>query len=138
MSDKKELFLVLIICFIGFIIWKIYYTSYEKNYTIGEVVRKATGLKSGTAIKFEFYYQGRKIEGGTGMGDYSVRVGDRYVIEFSKEKLDLSEALLYYPVPDTVEIKVPWEGWAEVPKELKQYRRKRMEIFGFYDLLFGD
>lgn len=37
--------------------------SYEKSYTIGEVVRTQTGLKSGTSVKFGFYYQAREIEG---------------------------------------------------------------------------
>ncbi|QDH80576.1 hypothetical protein FKX85_16620 [Echinicola soli] len=138
MSEWKKILLSILLGFVGVIIWNIYYDSYEKSYTIGKVVGKAVGMKSGTVIEFEFYYQGRKIKGGTGMGDYSLRAGDRYVVEFSKEKLDLSEALLYYPVPDTVDVEVPWDGWPEVPNELKIYRRKRMELFGLYDWIYGD
>lgn len=136
MSEWKKILLSILLGFIGVIIWNVYYNIYEKSYTIGEVVRKQTGLKSGTAVKFEFYYRGRKIEGGTGMGDYSVKVGDKYIVEFSKDKIDLSEALLHYPIPDTLSIEIPAEGWSKIPEELKKYRRKRMELFGLYDWFF--
>jgi hypothetical protein len=53
-------------------------------------------------------------------------------------KVELSTALFYCPVPDSLTTEIPWEGWGEVPEELKKYRRKRREIFGLYDRIFKD
>ena len=58
------------------------------------------------------------------------------LVEFAKKKVDLSKALFYYPIPDSVMIEIPREGWEDVPSYLKKYRRKRMEFFGFYDEIF--
>ena len=136
MSDKKELITVIVICFFGATLRCFYYSSYDKLYTVGIVEKKQTGLKSGTVVKFNYSYNDRKYEGGTGIGDYNIKVGDRYIVEFAKDKLDLSKALFYYPIPDSVRVEIPFDGWKEVPSELKRYRRKRMELFGFYDIMF--
>ena len=132
MSDKKELLIVILVGFIGSLTWNFYYDSYEKFYTIGSVIRKQTGLKSGTVAKFTYFYEGKKYEGGTGIGDYEIKIGDKYIVEFAKQKVDLSKALFYYPIPDSVMIEIPREGWEDIPSYLKKYRRKRMELFGFY------
>ncbi len=136
MSDKKELIFVILVGFVGFLIWNYYYESYEKLYTIGTVERKQTGMKSGTVAKFSYSYKGRNYEGGTGIGEYKTGVGDRYIVEFGKDKVDLSKALFYYPIPDSVTVEFPWEGWEDVPLELKKYRQKRTELFGLYDKIF--
>lgn len=60
MSDKKELFLVIILGLAGVIIWNLYYDSYEKLYTVGEVTGTSIGLKSGTSVQFDFYFKGKK------------------------------------------------------------------------------
>ncbi|MCH7411797.1 hypothetical protein MM239_20590 [Belliella sp. DSM 111904] len=136
MSDKQKLYLGLLLGLLAFISWSLYYNSYDKLYTIGIVENKQTGLKSGTVVKYSYSHKGRNHEGGTGIGDYKVKVRDRYIVEFAKDKVDLSKALFYYPVPDSIAIEVPREGWKEVPSELKQYRRKRTELFGLYDIVF--
>jgi hypothetical protein len=138
MSDRKELFLVIFLGLAGVIIWNFYYDSYEKLYSIGTVKRKETGLKSGTVAKFTYVYKGKEYEGGSGIGDYKIKIGDRYIVEFAKDKIDLSKALFYYPIPDSVMIEIPREGWREVPSELKKYRRKRTEFFGLYDKIFSN
>ncbi|MDN3690486.1 hypothetical protein [Cyclobacterium jeungdonense] len=136
MSDKQELFLVFFLGLMAFIIWNLYYDSYDKLYTVGIVEKKQIGLKSGTVVKFNYSYNGRKYEGGTGIGDYNIKIGERYIVEFAKDKVDLSKALFYYPIPDSVRVEIPLDGWKEVPSELKRYRRKRMELFGLYDIMF--
>jgi hypothetical protein len=138
MNNKKELITVILICIFGAVLWYIYYGSYKKYYTIGSVIRKETGLKSGTVAKFTYFYEGKKYEGGTGIGDYEIKIGDKYVVEFAKKKVDLSKALFYYPIPDSVMMEIPREGWEDVPSNLKKYRRKRMEFFGFYDEIFNN
>lgn len=138
MSDKREFSMVILVCVIVAVSWFVYYISYEKLYTIGTVESKKTGLKSGTVANFTYFYGGEKHEGGTGIGDYKIEIGDKYIVEFAKDKVDLSRALFYYPVPDSLTTDIPWEGWREVPEELKKYRKKRMEIFGLYDKIFKD
>ena len=136
MSDKQKLILGFAFGFLGLFLWNFYYDSYEKLYTIGTVERKQTGLKSGTVAKFTYVYKGKEYEGGTGIGDYKIKIGDKYIIEFAQDKLELSKGLFYYPIPDSTNIKIPWEGWEEVPSELKKYRTKRTEFFGLYDKIF--
>lgn len=136
MSDKRELFTVILICFFGAILYHFYYNSYEKLYTIGIITRKQTGLKSGTVAKFTYFYEGNMYEGGTGIGDYDVKKGDRYIVEFAKDKVIVSRALFYYPIPDSVIAEIPLKGWEDIPQELKKFRRNRMELFGLYDLIF--
>lgn len=138
MSNRKELFTVVVVCIIGIIFWNIYYNYYEKLYTIGTVERMQTGLKSGTVAKFTFKYKGHVYEGGTGIGDYKIKRGDRYIVEFAKDKVELSKALFYYPIPDSIRIVVPLDGWKEPPPKLTQFKRKRMELFGLYDNIFNN
>lgn len=138
MSDKQKLVLGFALGLLGLFLWNLYYDSYEKLYTIGTVERKQTGLKSGTVAKFIYVYKGKKYEGGTGIGDYKIKIGDRYIVEFAKDKVDLSKALFYYPIPDSVMIEIPREGWREAPSDFKQYRRKRRELFGLYDIIFNN
>ena len=136
MNDKQKLFIGFFLGLVAFMIWNLYYNSYDKLYTVGIVEKKQTGLKSGTVAKFSYSYNGRNYEGGTGIGDYKIRIGDRYIVEFAKNKVDLSKALFYYPIPDSVEVGVPKDGWKDIPLELKQYRRERTELFGLFDRLF--
>jgi hypothetical protein len=138
MSDRQKLFLGFFLGLMAFIIWNLYYDSYDKLYTVGIVEKKQIGLKSGTVVKFNYSYNGRNYEGGTGIGDYNIKIGERYIVEFAKEKVDLSKALFYYPIPDSVRVEIPFDGWREVPSELKRYRRKRMELFGLYDIMFNN
>jgi uncharacterized membrane protein len=63
MSEKKELFFVIVLGLAGVIIWNFYYDSYEKLYTVGKVNGTSKGLKSGISVQFDFYFKGEKIEG---------------------------------------------------------------------------
>lgn len=138
MSDRQKLILGFGLGLLGLFLWNLYYDSYEKLYTVGTVEKKQTGLKSGTIAKFIYFYMGEKYEGGTGIGEYKIRIGDRYIVEFGKYKPDLSEALFHYPIPDSLEIDIQEDGWQSIPNEVKRYRIKRTELFGFYDKFFGD
>lgn len=138
MSDKKELFLVILVGFIGVILWNIYYNSYEKIYTIGTVTGSQTGKSSGTSVVYEFYYNGKKHSGLTGKGYYSAKKNDRFIVEFGKKKQSISSILLYYPVPDSLEIGVPESGWTEIPKEIKKHRLKIKGDFGLREYFHKD
>lgn len=133
LSDRQELLLVILLGICGVIIWNIYYNSYEKVYSVAEVIGTSIGKGSGTVVRFSYRINGRKLESGTGLGNYKVRIGEKYIVEIAKDKTSLAKALFHYPVPDSVNFEVPWEGWKEVPSELKQFRRKRTELFGLYD-----
>jgi hypothetical protein len=88
-------------------------------------------LKSGTVAKFTYFYEGNMYEGGTGIGDYDVKKGDRYIVEFAKDKVIVSRALFYYPIPDSVIAEIPLKGWEDIPQELKKFRRNRMNYLDY-------
>lgn len=138
MSDKKELFLVIILGLAGVIIWNLYYDSYEKLYTVGEVTGTSIGLKSGTSVQFDFYFKGKKIEGSSWKGPYSAKIGQQFIVEFGKDKQSVSTILLYYPVPDSLNFDIPGEGWVKIPDEIKKFRLKRTEDFGLREYFHKD
>ncbi|MDE0562027.1 hypothetical protein OU792_18675 [Algoriphagus sp. NF] len=99
-------------------------------YTIGIVNGTQIGKSSGISIIYEFNYNGKKYLGSTGKGDYSAKKGDRFIAEFGKNKQSLSSILLYYPIPDSLNINTPLKGWNEVPQEIKKFRLKIKGDFG--------
>ena len=138
MSDKQELVLGFALGLLGLFLWNLYYDSYEKIFTVGEVTGTSIGLKSGTSVQFDFYFKEKKIEGSSWKGSYSAKVGQHFIVEFGKDKQSISTILLYYPVPDTLEIEVPWEGWGNIPGEIKKFRLKRSEDFGLREYFHKD
>ncbi|EAZ79932.1 hypothetical protein [Algoriphagus machipongonensis] len=130
MNDKQKLLLGFVLGILGMVLWNIYYDSYEKLYTIGEVTGTSTGLKSGTSVQFEFYHAGKKIEGSSWKGTYSAKEGQKFIAEFGRDKHSISSILLYYPVPETLDIQAPRDGWNSIPDEIKIHRLKRTEDFG--------
>ncbi|WP_439484132.1 hypothetical protein [Cyclobacterium plantarum] len=138
MSDKRELIIVILVGFIGLLIWNFYYDSYEKLYTVGEVTGTSIGLKSGTSVQFDFYFKGQKIEGSSWKGSYSAKIGQQFIVEFGKDKQSISTILLYYPVPDSLKIDAPIEGWVKIPEEIKKYRLQRTEDFGIREYFHTD
>ncbi|MCH7403897.1 hypothetical protein ACFOUP_06950 [Belliella kenyensis] len=138
MSDKKKFIIGLIFGISGVFIWNVYYDSYEKMYTVGEITGTSTGMKSGTSVQFQFMHNGKRIEGSSWKGSYAAKVGNRFIVEFGKDNQTVSSILLYYPVPDSLKIDVPRKGWGEVPDEIKKYRLKRKEDFGFREFFLID
>lgn len=138
MSDKREIIIVVLVGFIGLFIWNFYYDSYEKLYTVGEITGTSIGLKSGTSVQFDFYFKGLKREGSSWKGSYSAKIGRQFIVEFGKDKQCISTILLYYPVPDSLNIDIPREGWVEIPEEIKKYRLKRTEDFGLREYFHID
>jgi hypothetical protein len=138
MSDKQELIIVILVGFIGLLIWNFYYDSYEKLYTVGEVSGTSIGLKSGTSVQFDFHFKGQKIEVSSWKGSYSAKIGQQFIVEFGKDKQSISTILLYYPFPDSLNIDIPIEGWVKIPDEIKKYRLKRTEDFGLREYFHSD
>lgn len=138
MSDKKKFILGLIFGISGVIIWNIYYNSFDKIYTIGNVTGTQIGKSSGTSVVYDFNYNGRKYSGLTGKGYYSAKKDDRFIVEFGKKKQSVSSILLYYPIPDSLEIEAPRSGWNEVPQEIKKHRLKIKGDFGLREYFHKD
>ncbi|MBD3628168.1 hypothetical protein [Cyclobacterium sp.] len=138
MSDKKKLVLGFLLGILGTFLWNLYYDSYEKLYTVGEVTGTSIGLKSGTSVQFDFYFKGQKIEGSSWKGSYSAKIGQQFIVEFGKDKQSISTILLYYPFPDSLNIDIPIEGWVKIPDEIKKYRLKRTEDFGLREYFHTD
>jgi hypothetical protein len=130
MSDKKKLILGFGLGLLGLFLWNLYYDSYDKLYTVGEVTGTSVGLKSGTSVQFDFYFEGEKIEGSSWKGSYAANKGKRFIVEFGKTNHSISSILLFYPIPDSLKIEIPRGGWVEIPEEVKRYRLKRKEDFG--------
>jgi hypothetical protein len=133
MSESKKIILSIVVGLFCVYIWNMYYDSYEKLYTIGEVTGTSTGLKSGTSVQFEFYHAGRKIEGSSWKGSYSAMEGQKFLVEFGRDKQSISSILLYYPVPESLDIQAPREVWSSIPDEIKNHRLKRKEMFGLME-----
>ncbi|EON79015.1 hypothetical protein ADIS_0432 [Lunatimonas lonarensis] len=55
-----------------------------------------------------------------------------------QDKQSVSSILLYYPVPDSLEIRVPESGWTEIPKEIKKHRLKIKGDFGLREYFHKD
>ncbi|EON79011.1 hypothetical protein ADIS_0428 [Lunatimonas lonarensis] len=138
MSEKQKFILGLVLGISGVIIWNIYYNSFEKLYTVGEITGTSIGLKSGTSVQFDFYFKGQKIEGSSWKGSYSAKIGHQFIVEFGKDKQSISTILLYYPVPESLNIDIPEEGWVKIPDEIKKYRLKRTEDFGLREYFHRD
>jgi hypothetical protein len=138
LTDKQKLLLGFALGLLGFVLGNLYYDSFEKLYTIGEVTGTSTGLKSGTSVQFEFYRAGRKIEGSCWKGSYSAKEGQKFVVEFGRDKHSISSILLYYPVPETWDIQAPREEWSSIPDEIKSHRLKRTEDFGMREFFHRD
>jgi hypothetical protein len=130
MRERNKILLSILLGFSCVILWNFYYNSFEKMYTIGIVNGTQIGKSSGISIIYEFNYNGKKYLGSTGKGDYSAKKGDRFIVEFGKNKQSLSSILLYYPIPDSLNIKTPLKGWNEVPQEIKKFRLKIKGDFG--------
>jgi hypothetical protein len=138
MSDKQELILGFVLGLLGLFLWNLYYDSYEKLYTVGEVTGTSVGLKSGTSVQFIFYKDGEKIKGSSWKGSYSAKKGEKFIVEFGKTDHTISSILLYYPVPDSLILDIPEVGWIEVPEEIKRHRLKRTEDFGLREYFHKD
>ncbi|UJP66349.1 hypothetical protein [Mongoliitalea daihaiensis] len=138
MKEKNKILLSILLGFVGFFLWNLYYDSYEKLYTVGEVIGKSSGLKSGTSVQFQFMHNGKRIEGSSWQGSYASKKGTRFIVEFGKEKVSVSSILLYYPIPNSLEIEIPISGWLEIPDEIKKQRLKRKEIFGLMEHFHKD
>lgn len=138
LSDRQELLIVILLGICGVIIWNIYYNSFEKLYTIGIVVDTQSGKTSGTSVIYDFYYKEKKYSGSTGKGYYEAKKGDEFIVEFGKDKHSVSSILLYYPIPDTLEIKAPGSGWSKIPDEIIKYRLKIKGDFGLREYFHKD
>lgn len=138
MSERMKILLSIILGFTCVILWNIYYNSFDKMYTIGIVTGTQIGKSSGTSVVYEFNYNGRKYSGSTGKGYYSAKKGDKFIVEFGRDKQSVSSLLLYYPVPDSLEIGVPESGWTEIPKEIKKHRLKIKGDFGLREYFHKD
>jgi hypothetical protein len=138
MNEKSKFIVICLLLLAVYFVWNYQYSQKIKAYTIGSVLRKTIGLKSGGGVDYYFTVKGKKYDGSNWLGSYSVPEGGRFITEFSVDSPKKSRILLYYPIPDSLEIFIPEDGWKEIPDELRRYRIKRTELFGFYDKFFGD
>ncbi len=115
---------VAFICFISYFIIK---TIREDNslkskhlYTVGIIIDKYKGIKQPLPIlEFEYYLNNKKhIEGQAFNSDeYSIKIGQKYLVMFSPEDSDNSRILLGVPLADSIQ--APYGGWQEPPFGLK-------------------
>lgn len=136
MSDRKKAVLILLACYILYFAWEYNYNRIPKNYTIGIVTNITTGFKADSNVEYEFIYSAKLFNSGFGKGDYSAKIGDSFIVEFEEKNPKNSRILLYYPIPDSLNINPPRKGWSEIPNEVKMYRKNRTQIYGLYDRLF--
>ncbi len=74
MSDRKKLILGFLIGLTGVYLWNLYYDSYEKIYTVGEVIGTSTGLKSGTSVQFQLCTMEKKLKDQVGKALIQLRL----------------------------------------------------------------
>ncbi|MCH7403898.1 hypothetical protein ACFOUP_06945 [Belliella kenyensis] len=134
-SERKKAVLILLACYLLYFLWEYNYNRSPKKYTTGVVTNITTGFKSDSNVEYQFIYLGKVYNSRFGKGDYSAKIGDSFIVEFEEKKPKNSRIILYYPIPDSLNISPPRNGWSEIPTEVEMYRKSRTQIFGLYDRL---
>ncbi|WP_439481642.1 hypothetical protein [Cyclobacterium plantarum] len=115
----SKIILVLLVVYFGNMIFENYYSSLEKNYTVGFLGEKYRIPNQGSRINFHFIYWGEKIQSDNFIGTNEISKDQvTYLIEVPIKDIKKSRILWDYPVPDT--LKAPFEGWDEIPEFLKK------------------
>ncbi|MGY6520209.1 MAG: hypothetical protein ACXIUD_00660 [Mongoliitalea sp.] len=136
MNDRKRALLILLACYMLYFVWEYNYNRLPKNYTIGKVTNITVGFKSDSKVEYEFLYFGKVFHSRYWKGDYRAKIGDSFLVEFEVNNPKKSRILLYYPIPDSLNVSSPKEGWSEIPIEVEKYRKNRTQLYGLYDRLF--
>lgn len=109
---------LVILCLVIFqFLWEKYYKSLEKRYVIGQVLKIHPLLRQGVQVSYQFSIYDLQYTKSFPRGNFSPKVGERYIVEVPIKDWDNSKILLDHPVPDT--LKSPWEGLEEVPEFLR-------------------
>ncbi|MBO9563156.1 MAG: hypothetical protein J7621_10295 [Niastella sp.] len=122
---KKTIQYIISIVIIGLLIFGFYNPYRRKNeikkhlrYTVAVVYKESSSLKNGEHYHYKFHYNGNEYEAYNSKNrNYTVIVGDWYVVEFSYK--DPSIAVIHYewPVPHNL-APFPDTGWAKVPDHI--------------------
>ncbi|MDF2191686.1 hypothetical protein [Paraflavitalea sp. CAU 1676] len=122
-TRKRDL--IILFLMIGFIIWGFINPFWRRKeikeharYSIGTVYKKTGSLKNGDHYHYTFQYAGETQEGTRSIyGIDSLKFGDRFIVEFSYRRPDVSKIHYEWPVYKEFS-NAPDSGWIIIPRNV--------------------
>ena len=100
---------------LGYEAYQSYLRNLPQDYTIGIIKKVGPAAKGGDVISYIYWIKDKKYNRFIGLPSYedSLKIGDRFLVEYPKGHPGKGVMLLDKPVPDSVV--APKDGWEEIP-----------------------
>lgn len=123
---KRKINLIVTVLFIFFIFFISYLCRRNREndienhskFTIGQIIKFSTTLKSGDYWDYQFEYNGKIYKNSKPTHvDYNVKIGDYFLVNFSSKDPEHSKILYEYKLNDD-KIKYIHSVWDTIPKSI--------------------